>query len=84
MAIASMPQAQLERFYGSPETAQIYLYMGYAFRAFNTHGRAMFTLAHRAMAGQNEDDYVITDGERICSAPPSAGTSATATCTTSS
>jgi hypothetical protein len=67
IAIASMPQAQLERFYGSPEAAQIPIYMGYAFRGFNTHGRALFTLAHRAMAGQNEDDYVITDGERICS-----------------
>jgi len=67
VAIASMPQAQLERFYGSPEAAQIPIYMGYAFRGFNTHGRALFTLAHRAMAGQNEDDYVITDGERICS-----------------
>jgi hypothetical protein len=67
LSIASMPQAQMERYYGSPETAQMYLYMGYAFRAFNTHGRAMFTLAHRAMAGQNEDDYVLTDGERICS-----------------
>ena len=67
VAIASMPQAQRERFYGSPEAAQIPIYMGYAFRGFNTHGRALFTLAHRAMAGQNEDDYVITDGERICS-----------------
>lgn len=67
VSIASMPQAQMERYYGSPETAQMYLYMGYAFRAFNTHGRAMFTLAHRAMAGQNESDYVLTDGERICS-----------------
>jgi hypothetical protein len=67
VAIASMPAAQMERFYGSKETAEMYLYMGYAFRAFNTHGRAMFTLAHRAMAGQNEDDYVLTDGERICS-----------------
>jgi hypothetical protein len=67
VSIASMPQAQMERYYGSPETAQMYLYMGYAFRAFNSHGRAMFTLAHRAMAGQNEDDYVLTDGERICS-----------------
>ncbi|SEH68500.1 Transmembrane protein of unknown function [Mycolicibacterium rutilum] len=67
VSIASMPQAQMERYYGSPETAQMYLYMGYAFRAFNTHGRAMFTLAHRAMAGYNEDDYVLTDGERICS-----------------
>lgn len=67
VSIASMPQAQMERYYGSPETAQMYLYMGYAFRAFNSHGRAMFTLAHRAMAGHNEDDYVLTDGERICS-----------------
>jgi Transmembrane protein of unknown function (DUF3556) len=67
VAIASMPQAQLERFYGSKEAAQIPIYMGYAFRAFNTHGKALFTLAHRAMAGQNEDDYAITDGERICS-----------------
>jgi hypothetical protein len=67
VAIASMPAAQMEKFYGSKETAQMYLYMGYAFRAFNSHGRAMFTLAHRAMAGQNEDDYMLTDGERICS-----------------
>jgi hypothetical protein len=67
VAIASMPAAQMERYYGSPETAQMYLYMGYAFRAFNTHGRALFTLAHRAMAGRNEDDYTLTDGERIVS-----------------
>jgi hypothetical protein len=67
VAIASMPAAQMEKFYGSRETAEMYQYMGYAFRAFNTHGRAMFTLAHRAMAGQNEDDYTLTDGERICS-----------------
>jgi hypothetical protein len=65
IAIASMPQAQLERFYGK-DRAQIPMYLGYAFRAMNTHGRALFTLAHRAMAGQNEDDYVLTDGERIC------------------
>lgn len=67
VSIASMPQAQMEKFYGSPEVAQMYLYMGYAFRSFNSHGRAMFALAHRAMAGLNEDDYVLTDGERICS-----------------
>ena len=67
VAIASMPAAQLERFYGSPEAAQIPIYMGYAFRGFNTHGKALFTLAHRAMAGENEDDYTLTDGERICS-----------------
>jgi hypothetical protein len=67
VAIASMPAAQLERFYGSKEAAQIPLYMGYAFRAFNTHGRALFTLAHRAMAGYDEADYTLTDGERIVS-----------------
>ena len=67
VAIASMPQAQLERVYGSPEAAQIPLYLGYAFRSFNTHGRMMFTLAHRAMAGEREADYVLIDGERICS-----------------
>lgn len=67
VAIASMPATQMERYYGSPENAQMYLYMGYAFRAFNTHGRALFTLAHRAMAGLNEADYTLTDGERIVS-----------------
>jgi hypothetical protein len=67
VAIASMPAAQLEKFYGSKEAAQIPMYMGYAFRAFNTHGRALFTLAHRVMAGHNEDDYVLTDGERVTS-----------------
>ena len=67
VSIASMPAAQMERFYGSKETAEMYLYMGYAFRGFNTHGKAQFTLAHRAMAGLNEDDYVLTDGERLCS-----------------
>jgi hypothetical protein len=67
VAIASMPAAQMEKFYGSIETAQMYQYMGYAFRAFNTHGRAMFTLAHRAMAGRAEDDFTLTDGERLVS-----------------
>ncbi|OMC16722.1 hypothetical protein A5735_08075 [Mycolicibacter heraklionensis] len=67
VAIASMPAAQLERFYGSAEAAQIPIYMGYAFRGFNTHGRALFSLAHRAMADGDESDYSLTDGERICS-----------------
>lgn len=67
VAIAAMPAAQLERIYGNPESAQILMYIGYAFRGFNTHGKALFTLAHRAMAGYDEDDYTLTDGERICS-----------------
>ena len=67
VAIAALPASQLERVYGGMEGAQIAMYKGYAFRAFNTHGRALFTLAHRAMAGRPETDYVLTDGERICS-----------------
>ncbi|MGW5382431.1 DUF3556 domain-containing protein [Nocardia sp. NPDC003963] len=67
VAVATMPAAQLQRFYGSPEAAQIPLYLGYAFRSFNTHGKALFTLAQRAMADQDETGYVLTDGERICS-----------------
>ncbi|MFN8073703.1 MAG: DUF3556 domain-containing protein [Mycobacterium sp.] len=71
VAIANMPAAQLEKFYGSKEAAQIPIYMGYAFRGFNTHGKALFTLAHRAMAygndGVDEAAYSVTDGERICS-----------------
>ncbi len=67
VAIASMPQAQMQKFFGSPEIAEMYQYMGYAFRGFNSHGRAMFALAHRAMAGRDESAYVLTDGERICS-----------------
>lgn len=67
IAVAAMPAAQLERYYGSKEAAQIPLYLGYAFRSFNTHGRALFTLAHRAMTGYDEAEYTITDGERICS-----------------
>lgn len=67
VSISNMPAAQLEKFYGSKEAAQIPIYMGYAFRGFNTHGKALFTLAHRAMAGGDEGDYSVTDGERICS-----------------
>ena len=65
VAIASMPQAQMQRFYG--DRAEILMYLGYAFRAMNTHGRALYTLVHRAMPAGREDEYTITDGERICS-----------------
>ncbi|GAA2071308.1 DUF3556 domain-containing protein [Williamsia deligens] len=67
VSIAALPASQLERVYGGLEGAQIAMYKGYAFRAFNSHGRALFTLAHRAMAGRDESEYVLTDGERICS-----------------
>ena len=64
--IASMPQAQIERIYGK-EQAQIPVYLGYAFRAMNTHGRALFTLANRAIPQGRAEEYTIVDGERICS-----------------
>lgn len=67
VSIANMPAAQLEKFYGSKEAAQIPIYMGYAFRAFNTHGKALFALIRRVTVGHREADYSITDGERICS-----------------
>ena len=67
VAIASMPASQTEKFYGSAEQALVMMHSGYAFRAMNTHGRALFTLVHRAMADGNEDDYVVTEGERLCS-----------------
>lgn len=67
VSIAAMPSAQLERLYGSKEAAQIPIYLGYAFRAFCTHGKALFALIHRAVAGHDEDLYSVTDGERICS-----------------
>ena len=67
VAIASMPASQLEKVYGSPEQAMIYLYKGYAFRGFNSHGKALLTLVHNALAGRNQDEYVITEGERLCS-----------------
>ena len=65
VAIPSVPAAQMKKVYGGTKTAALYQYMAYAFRAFNTHGRAMFTLAHHAMAGRDETDYVLTDGELI-------------------
>ena len=65
-ALGGMPMTQLERLYGTKEEAQIPLHLGYAFRSFNTHGRALNTLAHRARSGQSEDTYAIVDGEQVC------------------
>ncbi|MDN5745613.1 MAG: DUF3556 domain-containing protein, partial [Nocardioidaceae bacterium] len=67
VSIAAVPASQLERIYGGLEGAHMAMFSGYAFRAFNTHGKALFTLSHHARAGHEESDYVLTDGERICS-----------------
>ena len=52
--------------YGSKEEALIPLYLAFAFRGMNTHGRALFTLVHRAMAGYDEDEYNLCEGELMC------------------
>jgi hypothetical protein len=61
---AVMPHKQLEKFYG-PEQAEVPLYIGYAFRGTNTHGRAIFTLVPRACEGRPESDYLVVDGELL-------------------
>ena len=42
------------------------LHLAFAFRGMNTHGRALFTLVHRALAGYDEDDYNLCEGETLC------------------
>ncbi len=57
---------ELEKVYGNKEETLIPLHIALAHRGMNTHGRALNTLAHRAMAGYDEADYNLCDGELIC------------------
>ncbi|MBW0020147.1 MAG: DUF3556 domain-containing protein [Mycobacterium sp.] len=65
-ALGPMQHLQLERLYKSKEATLVPIHLAYAFRGMNTHGRALFTLAHRAMAGYDEDDYNLCEGEVLC------------------
>ncbi|QQK50941.1 DUF3556 domain-containing protein [Mycobacterium avium subsp. paratuberculosis] len=65
-ALGAMQHLQLERLYGSKEETLIPLHLALAFRGMNTHGRALLTLAHRAMADYDEDDYNLCEGEVLC------------------
>lgn len=65
-ALGPMYHLQLERLYGNKEDALIPLHLGYAFRGMNSHGRALMTLVHRALAGLDEDDYMLCEGEQLC------------------
>ncbi len=47
--------------------AEVYGPLALAFRGMNTHGRALYTLVHRALAGYDEDDYNLCEGEVLCS-----------------
>ncbi|BCO46096.1 hypothetical protein MINTM002_17700 [Mycobacterium intracellulare] len=66
-ALGPMQHLQLERLYGSKEETLVPLHLALAFRGMNTHGRALLTLAHRAMADYDEDDYNLCEGEVLCS-----------------
>ncbi|UDY25180.1 DUF3556 domain-containing protein [Nocardioides sp. Kera G14] len=61
---AALPHLQLEKIHGK-EDAEITLVTGWAFRAMHTHGRALFGLVPRAVAGRPESDYVLLDGETV-------------------
>ncbi|MET3963465.1 hypothetical protein ABIE44_003399 [Marmoricola sp. OAE513] len=60
--VAMLPHAQLTKIYGSEQEALIPLHMGYAFRGFHTHGRALWTLVPQA-CGPEHEDYFVMDGE---------------------
>jgi hypothetical protein len=66
-ALGPMQHLQLERLYGSKEETLVPLHLAMAFRGMNTHGRALLTLVHRALAGYDEDDYNVCEGEVLCS-----------------
>ena len=65
-ALGPMQHLQLERLYKSKEETLVPIHLAYAFRGMNTHGRALFTLVHRALAGYDEDDYNLCEGEVLC------------------
>jgi hypothetical protein len=66
-ALGPMYHLQLERLCGNKEDILVPIHLAFAFRGMNTHGRALFTLVHRALAGYDEDDYNLCEGETLCS-----------------
>lgn len=66
-ALGPMYHLQLERLYKTKEEVLIPIHLAFAFRGMNTHGRALYTLVHRALAGYDEDDYNLCEGENLCS-----------------
>lgn len=53
---------QLEKFY-EPELVEVLLHKGLAFRAMHSHGRALSSLAMRAVG--DVEEYVVREGELI-------------------
>lgn len=65
-ALGPMYHLQLERLYKSKEEILVPIHLAFAFRGMNTHGRALYTLVHRALAGHDEADYNVCEGENLC------------------
>jgi hypothetical protein len=65
-ALGPMYHLQLERLYKTKEEILVPIHLAFAFRGMNTHGRALYTLVHRALAGHAEDDYNLCEGENLC------------------
>ena len=61
---APLPYDALEEFYGKEEM-EIPIWIGYAFRAMHSHGRALLTLVSRACGPTCETDYTMVEGELI-------------------
>ncbi|WP_232677415.1 DUF3556 domain-containing protein [Nocardioides sp. R-C-SC26] len=59
-----MPHQQLEKVYGSMDEALVPLHLGYAFRSFHPHGRALWSLVPRA-CGPEHEEYLALDGELV-------------------
>ncbi|MGO9156590.1 DUF3556 domain-containing protein [Mycobacterium sp.] len=65
-ALGPLQHLQLERLYKNKGETLVPLHLAFAFRGMNTHGRALYTLVHRALAGYNEDNYNLCEGETLC------------------
>jgi hypothetical protein len=61
---APLPYDALEEFYGK-EQMVVPIWIGYAFRAMHSHGRALLTLVSRACGPTCETDYTMVEGELI-------------------
>lgn len=60
---AALPVNQLHKLY-EPDVVAMMVGKGMAFRALHTHGRALFTLAERAV-GPEHEAYTVQDGEFV-------------------
>ena len=61
-----MQRLQLEEVVQEQSGNLVPLHLAFAFRGMNTHGRALYTLVHQALAGHDEDDYNLCEGENLC------------------